>query len=242
MELFKESLENLASYLENVRAGNNLREYDYNPFAAWPEKQSLVLREDTAVELGSARSLFMVLWTGRPEAIRPGRILLIGPDPSGLADRGRSETPFTQVVLVQGSFRDDYETYRELRDTVFDTRPEGVSMRFWPDRQKVWCRVGREALDKGFNLMRYGCALIKRLGSLPAVKAAEVIFATEAPDGCALPASFIRRVGDTVEALQKMYEETHFDCESCEYNEVCEEVEALREIRERLRKERGNGG
>ena len=37
----------------------------------------------------------------------------------------------------------------------------------------------------------------------------------------------------------KMYEEMNFDCETCEYVEVCEEVVELKQIRERLKEERG---
>ena len=47
------------------------------------------------------------------------------------------------------------------------------------------------------------------------------------------------KVQDIVEALIKMYEEMHFDCETCEYQEVCEEVAGLKEIRDRLREKRG---
>ena len=46
---------------------------------------------------------------------------------------------------------------------------------------------------------------------------------------------------DVVEALIKMYEEMNFDCESCEYLEVCDEVAELRLIRDRLKGEREKG-
>lgn len=236
MELFKEPLDHLNAYLQDAGGRKVLRQTSCDPFLAWPEKPSLVLQEDTAVELGGAGgSLFMILWTGQAGLIHPGRISLIGPD---LAERAQAKFPFTQIILVKGAYQDEYETYQKLRDTVFDTRLKGVSTRVWPDRQKVWCRVSREALGQGFNLMRYGCTLLKRLNSLPSVEAAEIIFSTEAVNEKSPLAPVAEKVQDIIEALLKMYEEMNFDCESCEYNEVCEEVAGLKEIHQRLQKER----
>jgi CO dehydrogenase/acetyl-CoA synthase beta subunit len=235
MELFKEPLEHLSAYLQDAGGRKVLREFYSDPFSAWPEQSSLVLQEDTALELGGAGgSLFMILWTGQGGVIRPGRISLVGPD---LVETAANKLPFTQIVLVRGAFQDEYATYRDLRDTVFDTRLKGISTRVWPDRQKVWCRVSREALGQGFNLMRYGCTLLKRLYSLPSVQEAEIIFATEALNKGPLTA-VAEKVQDMVEALLMIYEENDFDCESCEYSEICEEVAGLKEIHQRLQKER----
>ncbi len=236
MGLFKDPLKSIAAYLEQAGAGGRLRETSCDLLTAWPEKSSLVLQEDTAVELGGSRgSLFMFLWSAQPKVITPGRISLIGPD---LLETGETAVPLTQIVLVKGSFENDYETYQQLSDAVFDTRLEGVSTRIWPDRQKIWCRVSKDAMDRGFSLMRYGATLINSLNKLTAVDEVEVIFATEAMSKGKLLAPAAEKVQDIVEALLQIYEDTHFDCETCEYSEVCEEVEGLREIHEGLRKER----
>ncbi len=236
MGLFKDPLDTLTSYLESARNRGSLREYDYNPFAAWAEKPSLVLQENTAVELGSSsNSLFMILWTGRRDLLSPNRITIIGPD---ITEVGQTRIPFAKIVLVRGNFDDEYETYRDLRDAIFDTKLQGVSTRIWPDRQKIWCRISREAMDKDFDLVRYGSTLIKNLNNLEAVEESQVIFVTQLTGELEQLKPMAEKAQDIVEALIKMYEEMNFDCEDCEYNEVCEEVEGLREIRERLREER----
>ena len=238
MELFKEVLADLSVYLKDAEHRNVLRRYCYNNFSVWPEHSSLVLQEDTAVELGGAGgSLLVIFWTGRAGLISPGQISLVGPD---LSETGVSKLPLAQIVLVKGSFSDEYETYQTLQDVVFDTRLKGLSMRFWPDRQKIWCRVSREALDKGFNLNRYGSTLIKRLNALPSVEEAEVIFVTEALQNITLLNVVAEKVRDIMEALLKIYDQLNFDCESCEYQEVCAEVAGLKEIHQRLNEEREN--
>ncbi len=258
MTLFNDSLEKIGEIMDKAAACNLLQNNPYNKFAVWPEKQSLVLQDDTAIELGSGSgSLFMVLWSGdkltqasdpklnktsdhkltqasAPKLTRTG-VSLIGNDLDGLKER---RTSFAQIIIIEGIFDDQYETYRDLRDIIFDTKPEGVSVRIQPDRQKIWCRISKDALDKGFNLKRYGNTLIKRLQKNDAVKNASVIFVTDTPDMMKEFVDISDKVNSTVDALIKMYEEMNFDCEDCEYIEVCEEVAGLREIRERLRKER----
>lgn len=237
MGLFREPLQKILSLRDRVRAGGKIREFDYNRSAAWPEKKSLVLQEDTLVELGSSSgSLFLILWTGKSGALlQPGRISLVGPD---ISEIGEKTIPFIQIVLVQGKFEDEYETYRELRDLIYDTRPEGISTRIWPDRQRIWCRISKEAVAQGFSLIRYGNTLIKNLNRLKGVGGAEILFITEAAEEQEELRLTAGKVREVVEALIKMYEEMNFDCSDCEYNEVCAEVTTLRDIRERLRKER----
>ena len=237
MGLFREPLQKILSLRDRVRAGGKIREFDYNRSAAWPEKKSLVLQEDTLVELGSSSgSLFLILWTGKSGALlQPGRISLVGPDVSEI---GEKTIPFIQIVLVQGKFEDEYETYRELRDLIYDTRPEGISTRIWPDRQRIWCRISKEAVAQGFSLIRYGNTLIKNLNRLKGVGGAEILFITEVMEEQEELRLTAGKVREVVEALIKMYEEMNFDCSDCEYNEVCAEVTTLRDIRERLRKER----
>ncbi|MFY9114722.1 MAG: hypothetical protein WAO23_05730 [Dethiobacteria bacterium] len=237
MTLFDNLLENLAVYLDDARSRGSLRETGYNVYSAWPEKNSLVLQENTAVELGSSNlSQFLIMWTNRRGVIKPNRISLVGFDLTEVETAAR--IPFAQIVLVNGNFEDDYDTYRDLRDVVFDIKPEGVSIRIRPDQQKIWCRISNDALEKGFSLVRYGSTLIKKLGHNKRIKGCEVIFITGSTEELDRLSLISNRVQDTVEALVKMYEEMNFDCESCEYSDVCDEVAGLREIRDRLQKER----
>lgn len=244
MELFNDAIIGLKKYLLAEESRNSLRRYSCDLYPAWPEQSSMVLQEDTAVELGgSAGSLFMILWTGQAGLIRPGQISVVGSDlpAAGTATGTAADTvklPLSQIIMVKGSYRDEYETYQKLQDIIIDTRLKEVSTRFWPDRQKTWCRVSREALNEGFSLIRYGCTLIERLGTLASVEEVEVIFTTEALPEKILLTPVAEKVREIIEALLEIYDQLNFDCESCDYKEVCAEVAGLREIHQRLHEER----
>lgn len=236
VNLFSEPIGHLREYLAHAAQRNAVQSLYYNPFLTWPEGSSLVLQENTAFELGgSEKSLLMIFWTTQAGIVRPGYISLAGPD---LTETDQTRLPFTQVILARGAFGDEYETYQILQDALFDTRLQGISTRFWPDRQKVWNRVSSEALAGGFNLMRYGGTLLKKLQTLPSVEEAEVIFSTESPHDQSLLAPAARKTQAIMETLLKIYEEINFDCDSCEYKEVCAEVAGLKEIHRRLHEER----
>jgi CO dehydrogenase/acetyl-CoA synthase beta subunit len=237
MELFREPLDHLKAYLADAESRIALQQSTFGLVSTWPEKSSLVMQKDTAVELGGSEgSLFLILWTGQKGLIHPGRISLVGPDLSAAIE---AKMPFAQIVLIRGTCQDEYETYQALQDLLLNTRGWGISTRFWPDRRKIWIRVSREALKEGFNLLRYGGTLVNKLTESPVVEEAEIIFVTEPLYGSSQLVRAAEKSETIIEALLKMYDNINFDCEECDYREVCAEVSALKEIHQRLHEERG---
>jgi CO dehydrogenase/acetyl-CoA synthase beta subunit len=230
--LFDEQLTEVKRFLSEARREGKVREFRAFGTPPWPEGSSLVLEEDTALELGNPKtaSLSVLLWADG-QAIEDGLISLVGPDVGETKERS---LPFAQVLLVRGSFEDEYESYQELRDAVYDTRLSGFMVRTRPSMQSLWCRVGREAVEQGFSLRYLGAELVKRLKEVPSASGVEVMFVASSPDDVERlsgAASGARRI---IEAMMKMYEEENFDCETCEYRDVCDEVMELKKIRDKL--------
>ncbi|MBU4241164.1 MAG: hypothetical protein KKE43_06660 [Actinobacteria bacterium] len=239
MGLFDEQVEEVGRFLACMRDRGDLRELEARG-ERWPSGSSLLLAEDTAMELGnpSVASLSFVVW-GDPARVRDGVVSLVGPD---IAEVRSDSVPFAQVLIVSGEFTDEYESYRDLREAIYDTLLDGFTVRTMPSRQSVWCRVSREAMDKGFSLGDLGAAMTRNLKAVEPVSGAEALFVTSSTadvEKLAPAASGARRI---VEALMKMYEEENFDCETCEYKDVCDEVMDLKKIREKLADEKARAG
>ena len=204
----------------------------------WPEEESLVLEEDTALELGhpGLGSLSFLCWT-EAKTEEPDRILLLGPDLGELKTR---RAPLAQILVLHGRFQDEYDCYCELRETVYTTRLRGLMTRVLPSRQTIWSRATREALDQGLSLAHLGAALIKNLKQIEYVSAVQALFITESP----AELSGLIQVGREAEriagAMIKMNEEMSYDCDTCEFGDVCEKVLDLKKIREKLM-ERNSG-
>lgn len=231
MGLFDEQVAEVERFLSNERTAGRVREFRGGSRPDWLSEQSLVLEEDTAIELGnpSVASLSFLVWSEEP--VDDGRISLVGPDVSEMDARG---VPFAQVIEVSGEFTDEYESYRNVREAVYNTALGGFMVRTMPSRQSIWCRIGRDAVSRGFSLQDLGAALIRNLDEVPSVTGAEVLFVTSSVSDVRrleTAGSGTRRI---IEALMKMYEEKNFDCETCEYKDVCYTVTDLKKIRKKL--------
>ena len=236
MGLFDEQLTEIKRFIAEARRGGKVREFRAFSAPPWPAELSLILEEDTAIELGNPRtaSLSLLLWS-EGHAVEDGLISLVGPDVGEVTERS---IPFAQVIIVRGSFEDEYESYQRLRDAVYDTRLSGFMVRALPSRQSLWCRVGREAFKQGFSLRYLGAALAKSVKEVPSASGVEVLFVTSSTDDVERLGGAAGGARRIIEAMMKMYEEKSFDCETCDYRDVCEEVMELKKIREKLADEK----
>ena len=232
MGLFDEQLTQVRGVMREAEEAGRLRRLDQLLPEPWPSGSSLVLREDTALELGnpSIGSLSMLVWC-EDGAASDGAVSLIGPD---LAEADGADLPFAQVVIAAGEFPNEYDSYRDLRDAVYDARLKGLSLRTMPSKQVLWCRVSREAAAGGLSLGHLGAALLDNLSRVPGVTGAEALFVTASPEDVAALSSAAAGARRLVDAMMKMYQEQNFDCETCEYQDVCETVMDLKKIRKKL--------
>jgi len=231
MGLFDSPWRQLEAFLQKQREAGRLRELPLAASGDWPEEQSLVLEEDTAIELGKPDrgSLSFLLW--REDGEERDRVLLVGPD---LDELPSPSEPFGQIVLVRGRFEDEYECFRELRDAVYQTRLRGFMTRVLPSRQTIWARVNREARERGFSLAHLGAALVRNLKQSEFVSAASVVFIVSSREDLRSLEGAGREAARIAGAMLKMSEEMNFDCRTCEYADVCDEVAELKTIRQRL--------
>lgn len=240
MGLFDQPLREIRSFVEEKYAGGQARELPFTPVLPLSDTPQVILSEDTGLELGNpgVASRSLLLWDAR-EGVTDGRITLVGPD---FYEAGSSSLPFAQVIVVGGEFSDEYDCYRDLRDATYNLGLRGFMTRVFPGRQSIWCRVSKEAMAAGFSAQILGSSLIQALRRLDFVDAVEVVFVTAGKSEVDELSEASDKVLDIVEALIKMYEEMNFDCEECEYVDVCDEVVELRRIRERLQAEREGEG
>jgi CO dehydrogenase/acetyl-CoA synthase beta subunit len=236
MGLFDQPLKEILSYIEDKRGQGLARDYPFTPVLPYADSPQIILSEDTGLELGNPglASRSLLLWDSNG-SLEDGCITLVGPD---FAETTASSLPFAQVIMVGGDFIDEYDCYRDLRDATYGLRLRGFMTRVFPGRQSIWCRINKDALDSGFNAQILGSSLIQSLKKLDFVEHAQVLFVTSSKEAVEELSEPADKVMDIVEALIKMYEEMNFDCESCEYVDVCDSVVELRQIRDKLQAEK----
>ncbi len=187
------------------------------------------------LELGSPKmeSVSCLLWTHDHSAIEDGRITLLGPDfPES---RGMS-LPFGKVVLagVEGFDEDNaYDLHKDLDYLRYSLDLKGFMMRSVSQYMREWCRISTTAIRDGFSARTLGSSLIGLFRTKPFVKSVEVIYLTSSPADVIRLREITSPAEKIIAAMNKMAAEMDLECGSCEYQEVCDEAEGLKSMRER---------
>jgi CO dehydrogenase/acetyl-CoA synthase beta subunit len=241
MELIDRTIRDLRSFIGGL-PGRNIP----MPSVPWPQggPRNIVLGEDVGVELGNPRdeSVACVLWSDDLDAVSDGTVTLVGPD---FPESAGKTLPFGKVVLVgvEGFDEDNtYERCMELDLLRFNIDLEGFMLKAVSQYQREWCRISRRALSAGFSAGYLAAALIKELKATPYVRSAELILLTSSPQDVRKLREIVNPAVRLVAAMDKMVGEMDFDCEECEFEDVCDEADFLRGMRDRAKEkvERGN--
>ncbi len=185
----------------------------YTEFPVWERRKDVVLMKDTEVEIGKRRSEMLVMWShGKGDE---SRVYV----QDGISDS------IAVIVISRVTEIDDYTAYRDIRSRFYGINLKGVTLRVLPGR--VWIRIGKEAVRDGFNLGTFGRAVVEEINSLPFVSSTDVVMLREYDELKELFTEARKITG----ALVKMHEESLFECESCEYKDVCSEIPELKRLR-----------
>jgi CO dehydrogenase/acetyl-CoA synthase beta subunit len=237
MELFEGILPSVHSF----QAGQaHRRSWAASPSLQWPSggSRNIVLKEDLGVELGNPEieSVSCLLWTENLSWIEDRRITLVGPD---FFESPAKSLPFGKVLLVgvEGFDEDNvYERHKDLDFLRYDLDLKCFMMRAVSQYMREWCRISREALSKGFSARHLGSSLISLFAQKPYVKSVEVIFVTSSTEDVARLKEITTHSEKIISAMNKMAQEFDYDCASCDYQEVCDEADGLKGMRDKLMK------
>ena len=237
VELFTETISAVRAFVSQT---SGLRSWIADPKPSWPPGggRNIVFKEDLGLELGSPQkeSVSCLLWTHDLESIENGRIILMGPD---FTESMGESLPFGKVVLagVEGFTEDNaYDLHKDLDFLRYSIDLKGFMMRSVSQYMREWCRISNTAIRDGFSARILGSALINLFLEKPFVKAVEVIYLTSSPEDVIRLREVTSGAEKIIAAMNKMASEMDFECESCDYQEVCDDASQLKAMRDRLMK------
>ncbi len=244
MGIFDKQYYDITDYLEARKNSGLLKELSFIKNLEWPSgnKRNVVLARETAIELGnpSEESTAFLIWVDDPGKIKDGRISLLGPDFSEC--KGKS-IPFGKAVIagVKGfNEENSYTRYREMEFLRYNIDLKGYMMKAASQYQREWSRVSLDALDRGFSAEILGSALLKSFKNLEYVEACEVIFVNSSREDVSELKKISNEVIRITGAMNKMLEGLSFDCDDCEYTDVCNDVLELKKMKTSLKRKMKN--
>jgi CO dehydrogenase/acetyl-CoA synthase beta subunit len=147
--------------------------------------------------------------------------------------------PFGKVVIagVEGFTEDNaYDLHKDLDFLRYSINLKGFMMRSVSQYMREWCRISQTAIRNGFSARILGSALINLFVEKPFVKTVEVIYITSSPQDVVRLREITSPAEKIIAAMNKMASEMDFECESCDYQEVCDDASQLKAMRDRLMK------
>jgi CO dehydrogenase/acetyl-CoA synthase beta subunit len=200
----------------------------------------VVLSDDMALELGNPRmnSVSCLIWTQNTGLIHDGRISLIGPD---IKESSGKSLPFGKIVLAEVSGFDEettYDKYTEMETVRYSLDLKGYMIRAVSQYQREWSRISREAVQNGFSFEILAGALRNEYLKKNYIHAVEFLFVTSSAGDVGELQEITKNVGRKVSALNKMLREMDTDCDECEYNDVCDEVDELKGMKKKRDEQR----
>ena len=146
---------------------------------------------------------------------------------------GSDHLAFGKVVFLQTEDVADDKVYDFTQETLLkdvSLKFEDVMLRTSPAHYYTNLRISKKAMQNGFSFDRMASTVQAEFKKIPNVKKVQVILiAGDSPlYKQLLPVA--ENVKDVTVALNHIFDGIDMDCGSCMWNELCDEVEGLREL------------
>jgi CO dehydrogenase/acetyl-CoA synthase beta subunit len=238
MKIFDDIIRKVKMDVENKKKYIPYKTCRSQETITWPKSDSgkIVLLPDLAVELGHPddASVSFLNWTQDNSLIHDGLITIIGPD---ITETNENKLPFGKIVMLEVTGFDEniaFDRNRELFLTKFDVSLKGFMIKSASQYMAEWCRISKEAVQNNFSLELLGDALIKEYKKLSYVNSVEIVFITSSNEDVNELFDMGNRTVRLISAMSKMVNEMSYDCTACEYQDVCNDADELKQLRRSL--------
>lgn len=237
MKLYDETIKCIMSSLD----GAPLKQLDIVN-ANWADAgdHNLILRADMAYELGGGTcpAVSAMGVTASTELVSADEVYLLGPDLSEI----KEDQPYARIALVrvaEDSLGDGnvlYNAIRKIEYVRYHINPEGYMTRISASNAREPVRVSREAIDKGLGFAQVGKLFLDKYHENKNIEAVKLIFITQPDFDYKALAENSRYLEEITGTIDHIFKNVTMDCGSCSLQQICDEVEGLRELHFKERK------
>lgn len=246
MKLYNQDIKRLQKYFATL-SFQELNSKDLS----WPvlEKEELLLRLDTAFELGggSYKAVSGVAFTADEKLVPTSGVYLSGPDLSEIT----SDCSYARITLIRlkkDCMQDEDGLHRVLRKieyTRFHLFLKGYMMRISSAKEREPVRVSKAVVSKlstptgakhkddkheVINFSKVGSRWIEAYKKHPDVEEVAVYFVTLPSADYVELQKISHRFEQITDSTNHIFDGLAMDCNVCNLKEICDEVEGLKEL------------
>ena len=204
--------------------------------AAWEDvgDHNLILRSDMAYELGGGTypAVSAMAVTADTSFVEEDGVYLIGPNLGEIT----ADTPYARIALVRvdadgmGDENALYNAIRKIEYVRYHINPKGYMTRISASNGREPVRVGKEALSEGLDFAKVGKLFLDKYHENPHIQAVKLIFVTLPEFDYKSLGTLATQCESITGTIDHIFKNVMMDCKSCSLQQVCDEVEGLREL------------
>ena len=204
--------------------------------AAWEDvgDHNLILRSDMAYELGGGTypAVSTMAVTADTSFVEEDGVYLIGPNLGEIT----ADTPYARIALVRvdadgmGDGNALYNAIRKIEYVRYHINPKGYMTRISASNGREPVRVGKEALSEGLDFAKVGKLFLDKYHENPHIQAVKLIFVTLPEFDYKSLGTLATQCESITGTIDHIFKNVMMDCKSCSLQQVCDEVEGLREL------------
>ena len=204
--------------------------------AAWEDvgDHNLILRSDMAYELGGGThpAVSVMAVTADTSFGEEDGVYLIGPNLGEIT----ADTPYARIALVRvdadgmGDGNALYNAIRKIEYVRYHINPKGYMTRISASNGREPVRVGKEALSEGLDFAKVGKLFLDKYHENPHIQAVKLIFVTLPEFDYKSLGTLATQCESITGTIDHIFKNVMMDCKSCSLQQVCDEVEGLREL------------
>ncbi len=209
---------------------------------------NMVLRSNMAYELGGSDEKHFALGgtavTDHIALVPRDEIILIGPDLCEISEDCNYAR--LSIARVDGEAMGDgnalYNAIRKIEYVRYHVNPEGFMMRVSASRARECVRVSKDAVANGLSFERVGNIMLEQFHANAKVQAVKIVFITDENFDYVALAEEINQSEQITKAIDHIMKNVIMDCQSCSLQEICDEVEGMKELHFGVNAEASFGG
>lgn len=195
---------------------------------------NMVLRSEMAYELGGQglAAVGATAVTAKEEFVPKDEILLIGKDIHEI----KEDTPYARIAIARvaedslGEGNTLYNAIKKIEYTRYHVNPEGFMMRISSISKRETARISQEAIDKGLTFEKVGNVMLQSFHENPKIQAVKLIFVNIQDFPYEMLSEQSNKAEKITKTIDHMLKNIVMDCDVCSLQEICDEVEGLREL------------
>ncbi len=223
--------DSLIPQFHQMISGRPKNSMPYLENAAWPDAgySEVILERESAFELDGTG--FMIA-TEQP--VDGDTITVVGEDLQEI----EKDQPFARVALIQvaDTIPEEkyYDTLKKIEFVKYHYFPEGYMLRTSTKGHKEVVRVAKKAIKSGITFEKVGGLFIRKLKEIPEVKSVHLYYLTDPGIDYGAIEDMAEKNEQITQTLNRVSNMLTFDCTSCAQKPICDEVDGMRDLHQKL--------